>query len=180
MYLAVCHLASWLTVLSLLSAAAGAETPTSDGYYSKKAVALWDQLAGKQTPITVQSPDGSSQVVARYVENARDYRVNLSVRGRIGALTVNIGPGVGSELLWASDSRSFFVTTSDQGANGLYRLILVGRFGDELQSKDVTPLIYSAFGHPVRCGWPFLVAIRPCSCRGRSCSPLKLRQLRNI
>lgn len=143
-----------LTVFSFLSAPAGAKPPNPDGYYSRKAVALWDQLARNQTAITLYSPDGSSQVEAHYIENRGDYHVTLYVKGRIGVLKVNIGLGVGSEVLWAADSESFFVTTSDQGANGLYRLIVVGRFGGRLQSKDVSKLIYSVFGHPVRCGWP--------------------------
>jgi hypothetical protein len=79
--------------------------------------------------------------------------VILDVEGALGKLHLDIGPGVGSELLWSPDSRAFFVTTSDEGANGAYRLLVVDTFDGKLQSREVTKLIYKDFGHPFRCGW---------------------------
>jgi hypothetical protein len=124
------------------------------GTYATQATDLWSQIAGGSTPTIVRSPDGQSQVLARYTESKEDERVILEVSGHIGSLNVDIGPGVSSELLWAPDSKAFFVTTSDQGANGSYRLIVVSKIGDKLASRDISPLIYKTFGHPVQCGWP--------------------------
>ena len=139
----------WLTVALAL----GEGRNETSGTYSRQAVDLWSHVAGNSQPFKVLSPDKRSLVQARYIED-QDEKVLLDVSGAIGSIEVDIGHGVDSELLWSPDSESFFVTTSDQGANGSYRLIVVGRFGDKLVSRDLTSLIYRQFGHPVRCGWP--------------------------
>lgn len=122
--------------------------------YSRQASSIWSQIASSSSPVVILSPDNTSEVSARYLKTPGNGRVVLTVSGKIGSLQVDLGPGVGSELLWSPDSKSFFVTTSDQGANGTYRLIVVGRWNGVLQSKDLTPLISKQFGHPVLCGWP--------------------------
>jgi hypothetical protein len=78
--------------------------------------------------------------------------VRITTSGRIGRGHVDVGPGVGSELLWAPDSLAFFVTTSDQGAIGHFRTVVVaaGRRGPI--ARDLSELIERAFGHPVACG----------------------------
>jgi hypothetical protein len=123
------------------------------GTYAKHALDLWSQIAGGSTAIVIPSPDSQSQVLARYTESNGDGRVLLEVSGHVGLLNVDIGPGVGSEMLWAPDSKAFFVTTSDQGLNGSYRVIVVSKIGDQLTKEDISPLIYETFGHPVKCGW---------------------------
>jgi len=139
----------WLTAALAL----GEGRNKTSGTYSRQAVNLWSHAAGDAQPFEVLSPDKKSVVWARYIED-QDEKVLLDVSGDIGSIKIDLGPGVNSELLWSKDSKSFFVTTSDQGANGSYRLIVVGRFGGKLVGRDLTPLIYSKFGHPVRCGWP--------------------------
>ena len=106
--------------------------PHPDGHYSRKAVALGNQLAGKQIPNTVHSPDGLSKVTAAYFESRGEDHVSLSVRGRIGILNLNLGSGVAAEVLRAADS---LCNTSDEGANGLYKLILVGRLATAYKAK---------------------------------------------
>lgn len=122
--------------------------------YSRQAVDLWAKLAGGTRSVIIQSPDHRSKISAKYLERDGDGRVVLNVSGYIGSLRIDIGPGVGSELLWAPDSQAFFVTTSDQGLNGSYRVIVISNFEDHLTSQDISPLIYKTFGHPVKCGWP--------------------------
>jgi hypothetical protein len=124
------------------------------GMYARHPITIWDRLAGSPKPLTIGSPDRGSSINAQYAEPNGNSRVTLSVRGDIGTLQVNLGPGVGSELLWRPDSQGFFVTTSDEGANGAYRLVVVESFDNKLQSRDLTPIIYQAFGHPFRCGSP--------------------------
>lgn len=102
----------------------------------------------------IVSPNGKSFVLAKHIEKDDDGRVLLTVSGEIGSLKVDLGQGVGSELLWSPDSKAFFVTTSDEGLNGSYRLVVAGVFEGKLQSRDLAPLIHKAFGHPVKCGWP--------------------------
>ena len=153
-----------LRYLSLVAIFAASAVSGLAGDYSRQATPLWDHLfvgaglpPGVKRPsqvVVVHSPDRLSKVIVRHVESKADEHVSLIVSGRIGNLSINIGPGVGSELLWAPDSQSFFVTTSDGGRNGPYRLILVGRSGSGLRNRDISELIYSVFGHPVRCGWP--------------------------
>jgi hypothetical protein len=147
--------AKWLLIVFVVVLACIAEehSPTP-GFYSRKATPIWDHLAESKEPLVIRSPDGLSLAKAGYFEQGNDEHVSLGVTGAIGATTVSIGPGVGSELLWADDSHAFFVTTSNEGANGSYRLLVVGRFAGVLQMKELTKLIENAFGHPVRCGWP--------------------------
>jgi hypothetical protein len=93
-------------------------------------------------------------VVATYDENTDDGGVLLQTSGQIGRGLVNLGAGVGSELLWARNGRAFLVTTSDGGANGPFRTMLVDGRSGKPRARDLSPLIYRAFGHPVDCGWP--------------------------
>lgn len=139
----------WLSISLPLSYA-----QNDSGLYSKQATQIWSQIAGSSNPIKIASPDGRSFVLVEYVEKDGDERVFLNVSGEIGSLKVDLGPGVGSELLWSPDSKNFFVTTSDQGLNGSYRLVVVGTFEGKLHSRDLTSFIYKIFGHPVQCGWP--------------------------
>lgn len=107
-------------------------------------------------PVIVSSPDRSSRVLARWRDagcNDNDECVVLDVEGKLGKLHIDIGPGVGSELLWSPDSKAFFVTTSNGGANGDYHLFVIDTFDGQLQSRDITGKIYQEFGHPFRCGW---------------------------
>jgi hypothetical protein len=121
-----------------------------DGTYSKKARPLWDMLAGSNKPVIVPSPDGKSSVVATFREG-KDTHVILNLKGSMGSLRLDLDPGVGSELLWAPDSKAFFVTSSDAGGNGGYHLYVVDNFEGKLQSRELTELIDRKFGHPVRC-----------------------------
>ncbi len=106
-------------------------------------------------PFKVFSPDGRSSVVAAYSEDrSGESQVRLDVTGALGTLRVDLGPGVASELSWAPDSQGFFVTTSDQGANGSYRVILIERLAGRLVKTDITGLVAKRFGHPVVCDAP--------------------------
>jgi hypothetical protein len=142
--------------LALTKVTAYTEAPnTAIGTYSRRATDLWSRTAGSSKPFEVLSPDKKSSVRAKYEEDSDgEAKVLLQTDGAIGSIQVDLGPGVGSELLWSPDSKSFFTTTSDQGLNGSYRLIVVGRFGGKLVNRDITPLIYRQFGQPVVCGWP--------------------------
>jgi len=129
---------------------------SADGFYARAAQPIWERIAGaiNRPPLRVKSPDGATTVSVRYVERKGEPAVTLQVAGRMGSGHVGIGPGVGSELLWAPDSRAFAVTTSDQGANGHFRTVVFARGVRGLQVRDLSPLIVRAFGHPVKCGWP--------------------------
>jgi hypothetical protein len=130
---------------------------TGIGVYSHDAVDLWSQVAGTPKPFTILSPDKRTSVRVTYIEDkVGNEKVLLHVNGAMGPGTIALGPGVGSELLWSPDSRSFFVTTSDEGANGSYRLLIAEQFGGKFGSRDLSKLIYRAFGSPVRCGAPEL------------------------
>lgn len=146
-----------LRLRSILAAAAAtllvAAAPA--GFYARQAQPIWNRIAGAPTGLRLEAPDRQTQVLARYTETEKtDGEVTLRVRGKLGSGTVPLGPGVGSELLWAPNSRAFAVTTSDGGANGLYRAIVVAPGRGGLKVTDLSPLIRSAFGHPVKCGWP--------------------------
>ena len=126
------------------------------GFYSRLAKPIWNRIAGSAHRITFPAPDRRSFAVARYVEANGEGKVMLQIRGRIGSLVVDLGPGVGSELLWAPDSRALFVTTSDEGANGSYRTVVISSFDGHLQARDLTPLVANRFGNPIKCEVPEL------------------------
>jgi hypothetical protein len=127
----------------------------TSGFYARSAVKLWEHVAGTPVPFKVSSPDGRSSVVAKYSEDrSGESQVHLDVIGAVGTLRVDLGPGVDSELSWAPDSQGFFVTTSDQGANGSYRVILVERLSGRLVKTDITGLVAERFGNPVVCNVP--------------------------
>lgn len=128
--------------------------PGSEGLYSREAKPIWDRIAGSLSPLAIPAPDRQSTAIAKYVETNGEGRVFLLIQGRLGSATIDLGPGVGSELLWAPGSNALFITTSDQGANGSYRTLVIARFAGQLQSRDLTPLVVKSFGHPVRCVVP--------------------------
>jgi hypothetical protein len=135
----------------------GLAQETQKGYYSRAASPIWERLAGSAVPLSVSSPNQRSRVTAHYIESPNgDEHVLLDVSGAVGKMQLDIGPGIDSELLWAPDSRAFFVTTSDEGANGSYHLLVVDVFDGKLQSKEIAALIYREFGQPFRCVTPEL------------------------
>jgi hypothetical protein len=121
------------------------------GTYAADAVKIWDAFPSTGSSLTLESPDRASTVTAAKTDAEGKSDVILTVSGRIGSLTVDLGRGVGSELVWRRDSRAFFVTTSDFGRNGPYRVLVVEPMGDALQSVDLSPLLRTTFGHPVLC-----------------------------
>ncbi|MGR6329189.1 hypothetical protein ACU5AX_08995 [Sphingomonas sp. XXL09] len=129
--------------------------PAAAGYYARHAQLIWDKVAGSPVGVRLVSPDGRSRVLARYDERqGEDGEVTLRIRGAIGAGEVSLGAGVGSELLWSPTSRAFAVTTSDGGANGPFRVLIVAGDRRRLRTVDLAPLVHAAFGQPTLCGWP--------------------------
>jgi hypothetical protein len=123
------------------------------GAFSRHPTDIWSRVAGSDKPLIIKAPDHQSTVRAIYSETT-DSDVKLEVSGRIGSGTVDLGPGVASELLWKPDGSAFLVTTSDEGANGSYRTIFIFHDTNGLSTWDLTGLISKAFGQPVRCDVP--------------------------
>ncbi|HWG19939.1 MAG TPA: hypothetical protein VG225_05350 [Terracidiphilus sp.] len=143
------------TVVLLAASVASAQVKT-DPFYSKAATSVWDRLwVGENTrPVVVVSPDGRSRATAAYTESDDDENVDVVLSGAVGMWKVNIGLGVGAELLWSPDSKALFITTSDGVRNGPYRLYVIDRFEGELEKRELTDLIVHRFGHPVKCQAP--------------------------
>lgn len=127
------------------------------GTYGRAAEPIWQNLKivdGKLGPsMTLVSPDRRTAVAVRHLDKD-DGELLMRVRGVGWNGPVRIGPGVASELLWSPDPGVFSVTTSDGGANGPFRALVVTKARSQPRVVDLTPIIASAFGHPVRCGWP--------------------------
>lgn len=141
-----------LTAVTLMAHARG--NPKL-GAFSSHPIEIWDHLAGSTKPLQIPSPNHTLTVKAIYSETIYgDSDVRLAVSGAANG-TVDLGPGVASELLWKPDGSAFLVTTSDQGANGSFRTLFVSASGTGfVTSWDLTSLIGNAFGQPYRCGWP--------------------------
>jgi len=101
------------------------------------------------------SPDGTNTVKVR-LENdkSEDNRAVVSVSTGGRHFEAIIGFGLNAEILWSPDSKSFVVSGSDGGANGLYRaeVFFLGR--GKLTRIPLSAFIDKQFGHPVKCGWP--------------------------
>lgn len=146
--------ATTLLIAATLSFPCAADRNPRTGTYSRHPVAIWDHIAGSPKPMQITAPDGHTHLTAQYSEKNGDNNVTIAVRGRMGNRMLDLGPGVGSELTWRSDSLAFFVTTSDEGANGAYRLLVSESASNTVSIHDLTPLIEEKFGHPFRCGAP--------------------------
>ncbi|PIC01296.1 hypothetical protein [Caulobacter sp. X] len=139
------------SIIAMIMTVAPAQA--SGGFYAQQATPIWDQIAnapGKS--IRIVSPDGRSAATATFIDT-EDFLVRIATEGQVGSGSIDIGPGIGSEMLWSPDSKAFFVTTSDDGANGLYRTIVVSGGPDGPKAKDVSGLVRQAFGHPVTCDY---------------------------
>jgi hypothetical protein len=102
------------------------------------------------------SPDGQKSVVIRSIsdDKAEDFPATVVVRIGNEKLTVRIGFGLNAEVLWSPDSNAFTVSGSRDGVVGLYLtdVFMVDAAG--LTRVPLSNVVWRAFGHPVRCGWP--------------------------
>lgn len=105
---------------------------------------------------TVISPDKQSSVRIQVTLNDEVGRfpANVIVRSGSSTFTGQIDFALNAEVLWSPDSKAFAVTGSKDGAGGLYLtdVFIVGETG--LTKVSLSDVIWRAFGHPVRCGWP--------------------------
>lgn len=121
--------------------------------YSRQATALGDTLRDK--PWRIPAPAGSKSITARFVDRPPDSReLELVVSGSRERKTIRAGLGVGAELLWSPDGKAFGLTTSNQGANGIYKAYIYRISGADIKKINLTPAVENLFGHPVKCGWP--------------------------
>lgn len=145
-----------MALILLVGAVSSAQTRSS-GMYARAATPVWDLMwskSGQPRPVRIPSPDGANVLIANAFEKGEDSGVQISIhRGGTAFWNRKITPAVGIEIGWASDSKAFFVTTSNAGRNGGYELALYFVKERTVQVKEVTPLIQKAFGHPVKCGW---------------------------
>ncbi|MHB8540029.1 MAG: hypothetical protein ACYDCD_03675 [Candidatus Acidiferrales bacterium] len=136
--------------------AAGASTSKKSAPYAAGATDLWEEMWAENGPggpatVRVTSPDGKKSVATSFDSKTGD--VLLRVRSDSVDSTINIGPGVQSAVEWSPDSKAFFLTTSDQGANGWYHTLVYLVGANEIKKIDPTPLVLKTFGHPVKCTW---------------------------
>lgn len=149
----------FLILLFLLVAKVTASQAQQGGMYARSAIPIWDLLSSesaKAAPVSIPSPSGSELLIASGIEVRGYSGVELTLKKRGTTLwSQRVTPAVGVEAAWAPDSEAFFVTTSGGGRNGFYGLtVYLLNEGDGAVSKlDLTPVILTAFGHPVKCQW---------------------------
>jgi hypothetical protein len=149
---------------ALVAVTIAGATPISktSGPYAAGAVDLWEEMwtgvkdgadpSGSGHAIEVTSPDGKKSITASYAD--KQEAVLLKIRVPSFDTTVNIGPGVQSAVEWSPDSKAFFVTTSDDGANGWYHTLVFLVGGKSVTEIDPTPVVLTSFGQPVKCEVP--------------------------
>lgn len=145
------HAALVLTLLTF------ANSQTRAGFYARSATPVWQVLSdrsGHPRTVRIPAPSGPDELVAMGLEEGNRTGVQLTLqRGGKAFWTTKVMPGVGIEIAWAPGSHAFFVTSSNAGLNGGYQLSVYFLNGTTVTHKDVTPVIYAAFGHPMKCGW---------------------------
>jgi hypothetical protein len=82
------------------------------------------------------------------------HTLGLDVRTGKEKLTSKIRFGLNAEVLWSPDSNAFTVSGSSTGANGVYLTDVFIITPTGLTKVPLSQVIWHAFGHPVRCGWP--------------------------
>ena len=104
----------------------------------------------------VISPDKQNSVRIRVTRNDEDehFPATVIVTSGKSTFTGEIDFALNAEVLWSPDSKAFAVSGSKDGAGGLYLtdVFIVGESG--LTKIPLSDVIWRAFGHPVRCGWP--------------------------
>lgn len=136
-----------LSAILLLALVARAE----EGVFAAKATDVWDNYS---KPITLVAPDGKNAVIAEYVRSGENKHLFLRFKATDGKTSVDVGRGVGAELLWSPDSKAVSVTTSNGGRNGIFDTYVISLDQGEIKKSNLSPLIRKAFGHPVACAYP--------------------------
>jgi len=143
----------WLTsvyaAIGLITAALAPTLAVAGGNYGERALRLNAVYADAQE-ITATSPDGKSKVVISLKHpDANDFEISVS--GEIGTGHFTLVSGPNAELLWSPDSRYVVITLNDGGMVGSYLLSVIGQFDGRLAERDLTTLVATEFGHPVKC-----------------------------
>ncbi len=136
-----------LSVLLFLTVLAHAD----EGAFAAKATEVWDNYS---KPITVPAPDGKNAVTAEYVPSGENKHLILRFKDAGEGTSLDIGWGIGAELLWSPDSKALAVTTSNGGRNGIFDTYVILLDQGHVKKSNLTPLIRKTFGHPVACAYP--------------------------
>lgn len=90
-------------------------------FFARYGANFWQRLyGGSKGLVRVQSPDGQKTVTARLTPKSDVMEVLVTAFGK--EFPTEIGNQVNCEVLWAPDSRAFFVTWSESGLVGFYRV----------------------------------------------------------
>lgn len=140
-----------LTILQVTPSAL-AQSKTIHGMYARHAVPVYEFILEKGLEFKVVSPDGSKTILISYAPESAV--MDLTLTNGSAKHVWHLGVSVGAEILWAPDSRAFFVTRSPAGGSGIYFCVVYLLVGEEVKVLDATPIIYEVFGHPVKCAVP--------------------------
>ena len=139
-----------LLPLSLSAASADERKPAA---FSQRGTAIWEnfQFRGSEPTgtVAVPSPDGKKMVSATFDEKVDGVTLTVSIGSR--HFKIRIEGGVGSEIGWSADSRSFFLSWSSEGQSGQFRARLYYVDDSKLKKIDLSPLVNRAFGPPPLC-----------------------------
>jgi hypothetical protein len=107
-----------------------------------------------KTSSPVPSPDGKKNIQIHFVVDDEHEWLYFNLRHGSHTSKFRI-EGTGAELLWAPDSKAFAVTTWDGASGfGVYTRIYRWTRQERVKEVNITPTVFNAFGHPVRCEPP--------------------------
>ncbi|MCU1284897.1 MAG: hypothetical protein JWO13_1247 [Acidobacteriales bacterium] len=139
-----------LVLASLGSAASSKKAHTSYSLFSTRATDVWDNISPSR-PMVIQSPDGLNVLKTQWPSYSAD--LSLILASRSVTKTIQIGKGIGSEVMWAPDSRAFSVTTSNVGGNGPYETHIYYLESGEIREVNPTALVRDVVDPTLRCDW---------------------------
>jgi hypothetical protein len=143
-------IACLLILLSVSDFQAAARKIT--GMYSNHAAPVFDlHFSRSSKAVRVLSPDRQNVVVVKFQPDSTTMLLSLEIGAKSHRWEKRVS--IGTEVRWSADSKAFFLTESTRGRNGPYKTTLYLLDDDGVRILDVTPIVYEAFGHPVKCSW---------------------------
>lgn len=131
-----------------LSAIGAFSARTQYSLFSTRATDIWYNISPSR-PITIKSPDGLNVIKAQWASYESDIIFNL--KGPSRNETLDIGKGIGSQVMWSPDSKAFSLTSSDWGGNGPYQTYIYYIDGTATRKIDINDEVRRVVDPTLKC-----------------------------
>lgn len=111
-----------VSTILLFGAQKPSKNPRPYEFFARRGTNFWQRVYTEERSVRVFSPSRDKVIVAEYDPNPPEWpqmRVHVEAFGK--KFSTSIGKQVNCEVLWAPDSKAFFVSYSEGGLVGFYR-----------------------------------------------------------